>query len=140
MAHSKSALKRWRQNEAHRERNKSVRTRARTAVKKARSLADAGPSDDAQEAIREASSILDRAAKGNVVHPNAVARHKSRLMRHLNKAADGTATVDAPKKKKVTAKGKATAAKPKAKAVAKPKAKVAAAKPSTTKAKPAPKK
>ena len=140
MAHSKSALKRWRQNEAHRERNKSVRTRARTAVKKARSLADAGPSDDAQEAIREASSILDRAAKGNVVHPNAVARHKSRLMRHLNKAADGTATVDAPKKKKVTAKGKATAAKPKAKAVAKPKAKVAAAKPSTTKAKPAAKK
>ena len=140
MAHSKSALKRWRQNEAHRERNKSVRTRARTAVKKARSLADAGPSDDAQEAIREASSILDRAAKGNVVHPNAVARHKSRLMRHLNKAADGTATVDAPKKKKVTAKGKATAAKPKAKAVAKPKTKVAAAKPSTTKAKPAAKK
>lgn len=140
MAHSKSALKRWRQNEAHRERNKSVRTRARTAVKKARSLADAGPSDEAQEAIREASSILDRAAKGNVVHPNAVARHKSRLMRHLNKAADGTATVDAPKKKKVTAKGKTAAAKPKAKAVAKPKAKVAAAKPSTTKAKPAAKK
>lgn len=140
MAHSKSALKRWRQNEAHHERNKSVRTRARTAVKKARSLADAGPSDEAQEAIREASSILDRAAKGNVVHPNAVARHKSRLMRHLNKAADGTATVNAPKKKKVTAKGKATAAKPKAKAVAKPKAKVAAAKPSTTKAKPAAKK
>jgi len=140
LAHSKSALKRWRQNEAHHERNKSVRTRARTAVKKARSLADAGPSDEAQEAIREASSILDRAAKGNVVHPNAVARHKSRLMRHLNKAADGTATVNAPKKKKVTAKGKATAAKPKAKAVAKPKAKVAAAKPSTTKAKPAAKK
>lgn len=149
MAHSKSALKRWRQNEAHRERNKSVRTRARTAVKKARSLADAGPSDEAQEAIREASSILDRAAKGNVVHPNAVARHKSRLMRHLNKAADGTATVDAPKKKKATAKGKATAAKPKAKAkaaaakptakvsTAKPKAKVAAAKPGATKAKPA---
>ncbi len=128
MAHSKSALKRWRQNEAHRERNKSIRTGARTAVRKARAIADGGASDEAVAAIREASSILDRAAKGNVVHPNAVARHKSRLMRHLNKATNGTATVEAPKKRKTAAKGKATADKPKAKAPAKPRA---------TKAKPA---
>lgn len=143
MAHSKSALKRWRQNEAHRERNKSVRTGARTAVKKARTLADAGDSDEARSAISEAVSILDRASKGNVVHKNAVARHKSRLMRHLNKAAAGPADAAAPKKaQKASPKATAAKAKPKTapKAKAAPKAKVkatATAKPRTTKAKPA---
>lgn len=133
MANSKSALKRWRQNEAHRERNKSIRTGARTAVKKARTLADAGAGDEARAAISEAVSILDRASKGNVVHKNAVARHKSRLMRHLNKAAAGPAAAEAPKKAhKTTAKAAAGKAKPKAA----PKAK-AAAKPRATKAKPA---
>ena len=68
MAHSKSALKRWRQNERHRERNKPVRTSARTAVKKARAAADGDP-DEARAAVAEASSILDRAAKRRVDPP-----------------------------------------------------------------------
>ena len=135
MANSKSALKRWRQNEAHRERNKSIRTGARTAVKKARTLADAGAGDEARAAISEAVSILDRASKGNVVHKNAVARHKSRLMRHLNKAAAGPAAAEAPKKAHKTT-AKAAAGKAKAKTKTAPKAK-AAAKPRATKAKPA---
>lgn len=122
LAHSKSALKRWRQNEAHRERNKGVRSGARTAVKKAHTAIEGG-SDDAQAAIREAASILDRASKGNIVHKNAVARHKSRMAKHVNKLAGAAATVaEAPKKTRRAPAKKAAAAAPKVKAPAKPRA------------------
>jgi len=97
MAHSKSALKRWRQNERHRERNKPVRSAARTSVKKARMMIREGASD-AAEAVQAAASVLDRAAKRRVLHPNAAARHKSRLMRALNRAAAAPAEEAAPKK------------------------------------------
>jgi len=102
VAHSKSALKRLRQNERHRERNKAVRTSARTSVKKARTAIDGGDADEARAAIAEASSILDRASKGNVVHRNAVARHKSRLMKRLNRA--GAPAAEAPKKARKSTK------------------------------------
>jgi small subunit ribosomal protein S20 len=108
-------LKRWRQNERHRERNKAVRTGTRSAVKKARASIAAG-SDDASAAVREAMSVLDRASKGNVVHKNAASRHKSRLMRHLNSVAGGTA--EAPKKRRAPAK-KAAAKKAPAKRASK---------------------
>ncbi len=127
MAHSKSALKRWRQNEAHRERNKTTRTGARTAVKKAHTAIASG-ADDAQAAIAEASSILDRAKKGNVVHKNAVARHKSRMARQLNKVAAGPVAEEAPKRARKTAT-KATT-----KTAAKATKKTAAKKTSTSKA------
>lgn len=117
MAHSKSALKRWRQNERARARNKPVRTGARTAARKARAAIDAG-ADDAAAAVKEAMSILDRAAKHNVVHKNAASRQKSRLMRRLNKVAAAPPAEEAPKK------GRKAAA-PKAKAPAKPRAKKA---------------
>lgn len=130
MAHSKSALKRWRQNEVHRERNKPVRTAARTAVKKARVAIAAGNTDEAAAAIKEASSILDRAAKRNVIHKNAASRQKSRMMRHLNEA-DAPATAEAPKKARKTTTKAAT----KAKASAKAGAKKTAAKPRATTAK-----
>jgi small subunit ribosomal protein S20 len=121
LAHSKSALKRWRQNETHRARNKPVRTSARTAVKKAHTLIAAGDGD-AAAAIREAASILDRASKHNVIHKNAVSRHKSRMMRQLNAAGGAAAAPAAPKR----------AAR---KTAAKPKARTTAAKPRATKAK-----
>jgi small subunit ribosomal protein S20 len=130
LAHSKSALKRWRQNEAHRERNKSVRTGARSALKKAHTAIAAGPPDEAQAAIREAAGVVDRASKHNVLHRNAASRHKSRLMRHLNKTAGAAPVEEAPKK------ARKTAAKPATKTAAKPKAK-APVKPRATKAKPA---
>jgi small subunit ribosomal protein S20 len=111
VAHSKSALKRWRQNERHRERNKTVRSASRTAVKTAR-VAIAETPDTAVEAIANAASVLDRAVKSNVIHKNAAARHKSRLMRHQHQAVSGTA-VAAPVKKTAAKKSaaKKTAAK-----------------------------
>jgi small subunit ribosomal protein S20 len=121
LAHSKSALKRWRQNEAHRENNKPVRTGARTATRKAHTTIVTGTPEEAQAAIREAAGIVDRAAKHNVIHKNAASRHKSRMMKHLNKLT-GAAPVaaEAPKKaRKTPAKAGATA---KAKTAAKPRA------------------
>ena len=104
MAHSKSALKRWRQNEKRRARNKPVRTSARTAVRRARvEIAEGG--DGADQAIREAASIVDRAAKRNVIHRNAASRHKSRLMRARNRA--GAPAPEPPKRGRKTAAKKA---------------------------------
>ena len=123
MAHSKSALKRWRQNEAHRARNKSVRSAARTVVKKAHVAIAAGDAE-AQAAIREAASILDRAAKTHVVHKNAASRHKSRLMRQLNAASAAPAAAEAaPAGRTRKAPATKTASKTtRAKAPAKPRA------------------
>jgi small subunit ribosomal protein S20 len=94
-------LKRWRQNERRREHNKSVRTAARTAVRRARAAIASGNAEAAQAEIRAASGVLGRASKGNVIHRNAVARHKSRLMRHLNQLG-APAPAAAPKRGRKT--------------------------------------
>jgi small subunit ribosomal protein S20 len=104
MAHSKSALKRWRQNERHRARNKPVRTSARTAVRKTRAAIADGGGEDAAAALREAASVLDRAAKRNVIHRNTAARHKSRLMRALNRLSTEPAPAAAKRARKSPAK------------------------------------
>jgi small subunit ribosomal protein S20 len=122
-------LKRWRQNERHRAANKPYRTGARTAARKAAAMIDAGPSDEATALIREASSILDRAAKRRVIHPNAAARQKSRLMRRLHRVGGGDGAAEAPKR------GRKTAAKKTRSAAATKKTRgAAAAKKTTTRA------
>jgi len=82
MAHSKSAIKRIRQNVAHAERNKPYRTRAARAVREARVAIQSGASD-AGDLVRSAQSALDRAARRNIIHPNNAARRKSRLAQQL---------------------------------------------------------
>ena len=84
MANIKSAIKRIRQSEKRRVRNRAVRSRMRTYVKRANTAIVKG--DDAVEAVRTAISELDRAAKKGVIHPNNAARRKSRLMHKLNAA------------------------------------------------------
>jgi small subunit ribosomal protein S20 len=118
MAHSKSALKRWRQNERHRARNKPVRSTARTSVKKVRAAIAGGSSEDAAAALQQAASVLDRAAKRRVIHPNAAARHKSRLMRALNRLA-APVTQEPPKRGRKTAAKKTAARKSPAKRASK---------------------
>lgn len=85
MAHSLSARKRVRQNQRRSERNRPFRTRAARAVRDAREAIDAG-ADDAAERVREAQAALDRAARRNVIHANAAARRKSRLVSRLKAA------------------------------------------------------
>lgn len=79
MANIKSQIKRNRQNEAAHERNKSVKTGLKTAVRKFRELAEAGDKDAAVTAGREASKKLDKAASKGVIHRNQAANRKSAI-------------------------------------------------------------
>jgi small subunit ribosomal protein S20 len=83
LANIKSQIKRNRQNEKRRIRNRIVRGRARTFVAKARVAIQTESSDVAKAAVVEAISALDRAAVKGVIHKNNAARRKSRLMKRL---------------------------------------------------------
>ena len=79
MANHKSALKRARQNEDRRLRNKGVKTRVRSVVKTVRTAGD-----DAAAKLDEAKSVIDKAAKRGVIHKRTAARSISRLAKHVN--------------------------------------------------------
>jgi len=83
LANHKSALKRIRSNERKRLQNRQWRTRARTAIKKARALIAAGELEQARLATQEAVRVLDKAAVKGILHPNNAARRKGRLMKYL---------------------------------------------------------
>ena len=83
MANIKSQIKRNRQNEKRRLRNRFFAGNARTSVKKARLSIEAGKVDDARVATMNAISALDKAAEKGILHKNNVARRKSRLMKRL---------------------------------------------------------
>jgi small subunit ribosomal protein S20 len=80
VANIKSQIKRNRQNERRRLKNKSVRSEMRTRTKTAVNAIAAG-SEDSVEAIRVAVKRIDRAAAKGVIHKNQAANRKSRLMR-----------------------------------------------------------
>ncbi len=84
MANHKSALKRIRSNERKRLRNRLVRNRTRTFVKKAQAEIGSGEASNAREATLEAIRELDKAVSKGVLHKNTAARRKSRLMKQLN--------------------------------------------------------
>ncbi len=85
MANTKSAIKRIKQNEKRRLRNRVFKGRARTYIKNARVAIDEGNLEDARTATQKAIRALDKAAEKGVLHKNNVARRKSRLVRHLAK-------------------------------------------------------
>ncbi len=86
MANIKSQIKRNRQNERRRLRNKAVRSEIKTRVKSALGKAQEG-ADDSVEALRLAVKRIDKAAAKGVIHKNQAANRKSRLMRRLAKTA-----------------------------------------------------
>ena len=79
MANIKSQIKRNRQNELRHERNKSVKTGLKTAVRKFREAAEAGEKDKAVELGRDAAKKLDKAASKGVIHKNQAANRKSAI-------------------------------------------------------------
>ena len=83
MANIKSQIKRNRQNEKRRIKNRVYRGAARTAVKKARAAFETNSLEPSKAAVLEAISLLDRAARKGVLHKNNAARRKSRLMKRL---------------------------------------------------------
>ena len=85
MANHKSALKRARQNEIRRMRNKATKTRVKSATKDVRQAADAN-AEDAVGVLNTAKSAIDKAAKKGVIHKNTAARKVSSLSRLVNAA------------------------------------------------------
>ena len=79
MANTKSAVKRIRQNERRRVRNRAVRSQVRSALKEARAAQGAEQRTSIAEAIRG----LDKAVTKGVIHRNTAARKKSALARRL---------------------------------------------------------
>mgnify|MGYP006374874861 CR=1 FL=1 len=76
MANHKSALKRIRSSEKKRVRNRLVRSKTRTEVKKARTAIQAGDVENARQATLEAIRTLDKAAVKGVLHRNNAARRR----------------------------------------------------------------
>ena len=110
-ARTPSGLKRVRQAEARREVLQPRRSAAKTLVAKAlRVSAQPNNGSDANVALLEALSALDRAAKSGAIHPNAAARRKSRLTRHVNQALGGVAAQTGAHAAKTTSKAQAAKA------------------------------
>ncbi len=79
MANHKSAIKRARQNEIRRQRNKAVKTRCKSITKEVRMAVVAGNVDAAAQKLPTAASAYDTAARKGVVHKRTAARKISRL-------------------------------------------------------------
>jgi len=82
VANIKSQIKRNRQNEKRRLRNRTVRSELRTRTKAAVAAAEAG--EDGAEALAAAMQRIDTAAAKGVIHANSAARQKSRLQKRIN--------------------------------------------------------
>ncbi|HUP87190.1 MAG TPA: 30S ribosomal protein S20 [Acidimicrobiales bacterium] len=82
MANIKSQIKRNKQNETRRVRNKAVKSEIKTRVKSAVALAAAGTPD--LDATKLAIKRLDKAVTKGVIHKNQAARRKSRLMKRIS--------------------------------------------------------
>ncbi len=87
MAQSLSAIKRVRQNEKSRVRNRSHRTRLRTQIKKLREAIEAKQADEAKKLLPGTMSLVDVMIKKGVIHENAGNRYKSRLTRQFSALA-----------------------------------------------------
>ena len=84
MANHKSALKRAKQNEIKRLRNKSTRTKVKNVVKSLRATASETTGEEALNQLSTAKSIIDTAAKKGVIHKKTASRKISRLSRLVN--------------------------------------------------------
>ena len=84
MPHTLSAAKRLRQSKERAARNKKWKTRVKSAIHASRN-AIAANAESTQEEVRKAVALIDRAVVKGILHKNAGARKKSRLIRRFNK-------------------------------------------------------
>ncbi len=87
MANHKSAIKRARQNELRRLRNKSVKTRIKSIVKDVRSSIGETSAQDMTVKLNTAQSAIDKASKKGVIHKRTAARKISRLTKLANSSS-----------------------------------------------------
>jgi len=67
-------------------RNVAVKSKIKTFVKKAKAAIQEGEDSSIKQAVSAATSVIDKAAEKGIIHKNAAARRKSRLMKAANKA------------------------------------------------------
>jgi small subunit ribosomal protein S20 len=85
LANIRSQIKRNRQNEQARMRNKSVRSALKTYARRVRESLAAGDREAAETALRRATRAYDTAVSKGVIHKNNAANHKARLARSVNR-------------------------------------------------------
>ncbi|MEU9509800.1 30S ribosomal protein S20 [Micromonospora sp. NPDC048170] len=83
MANIKSQIKRNRQNEKRRLRNKSVKSSLKTAVRKFHEAVEAGDVEKATALMQDASRKLDKAVSKGVIHSNQAANRKSAISKRV---------------------------------------------------------
>jgi len=84
LANHKSAIKRARQNEVRRLRNKNYKTRGKNMIKEVRAAIADNSADQARENLKNAVSVIHKNASKGVIHKNTAARKISRLSRRIN--------------------------------------------------------
>ena len=83
MANIKSQIKRNRQNEKARLRNKSVKSSLKTVIRKLNEATEAGNAETAATLLRTASRQLDKAVSKGVIHKNQAANRKSAIAKRV---------------------------------------------------------
>ena len=89
MAHIKSAKKRIKLSQQAALRNRAVRSKTKTSIRRFYEAMEAKEPEQAAARLKAAISTVDRAAGKGVIHRNAAARRKSRLMRAYNELVAG---------------------------------------------------
>jgi small subunit ribosomal protein S20 len=84
LANHKSALKRVKQSELRRQRNRSRKTQMKNAIKRLEEAMASKSSEAAAERLKEAISVIDRTASKGVIHKNKASRKISRLTSKVN--------------------------------------------------------
>jgi len=84
LANHKSALKRARQNEVKRIKNKGYKTRVKKAVKEVRTALSDNSADQAKKSFVKTVSIVQKAASKGIIHRNQASRKISRLATQIN--------------------------------------------------------
>jgi len=82
----KSAIKRVELTRIRTQRNKAVKSRMKTAIKRFRTALEEG-NDGAGDSLRQAIRVINQAVTKGVLHPNTAARKKSQLQRRFNKTS-----------------------------------------------------
>ena len=85
MANHKSALKRARQNDIRRLRNRGYKTQVKNAVKNVRSAISENTPDKAQEDLKAAVSIIQKTVSRGVIHRKTASRKIARLSRQVHR-------------------------------------------------------
>lgn len=86
MPNIKSVIKDVKKSRKNHERNISAKSAVKTFIKKAKSVIAAGDVANIKEVVSQAVSVIDKTAERGIIHKNAAARRKSRIMKRAHKA------------------------------------------------------